>query len=739
MKKKELYINTNNDLSEKPQIGLKSRSSGTKYPQPDSAINSSKPKFPEKIIKETAKKKKKRGRKILVGFFSIVFLIVLVVGGLAIYFVVLPARRVSQSIDNIKSNLISLAQDFQSKDLSNIDQYFSNIRLEFDNIDSEIDRYEFLSTSEYTKGYYDNFQTGRGMLNKTSDLFDETLPELKSILEVTGFKTVENEEVSEEDEGSITLVLKELPRYLALYDSIEPKLIDILDDAKNFDLNYIPEVGDYELKEKITSLNEFVEDFPQTSDQVTDFLQYLPELAGAVDPASYLLILQNETEMRSSGGLLTAYGNATIHEGEFGDDIFLTDMWNLEIYVSYTLGIDTGYRNIYGQNVMMNLGCGSTYLRAQDAGIYPDLYWTMDTLQDYYNIANRYNKTDFPNYDYILIINNKFAENLLSLIQPLEIEGFGEVTAENLYDSIKSETDKPTTFDPNRKDIIKDIANAAKQKFLDLPIEKLPEVINVLIKSFQAKDLGIATPNDKDIQAYLDTYGMSGRTVKEYTGDYFQLNEAQNCSLKLNKFIRNTVKNDVYIEDTGEIKRNVQVKWQQPKVFEPGLEKQYSPTLSFSYRAWVRFFTPADSSDFESDGYKRSGYVGYFPQTYYDKVMDKEVNDNIIQFDHRRFNESDPVEKDEMNVSYVLPDSINYTKDKKYTLIIQKHPGKSWGEENKVIVHHKGNQYTIDFVLDRDKILTYKDGVMSVDNYDKSLDWIPTLVEGLPWESLKSE
>lgn len=738
--KKKPVVSTEKIQSTKPivPINVESKSSTMKLD-----LNSK-----DLDIKE--KPPRSRRRKILTNLF-LVFISVLLIVGIASYiFVIMPIQRVLGNVNDIKDNASAMAADFESKDLSKVDIYFENIQNDLNSIDAEIARYDFLATLDATKGYYDNFQVGRGILRKSSDLIEVTLPEFKDVLSLTGFKTEEGEvmpvpevdpsnpEAPVEEEGALTLVMKQLPRYLELYDSMEPQILDILTDVKEINPDYVPNIGGYNIKDSLLASYDFIDDFPAISAQTTGFLEKVPELIGAQDPADYLLILQNETEMRSSGGLLTAWGNLSMDKGEIKDEIFLTDMWNWQ-YDLWAVGRAMPYNNIYGQNWLMNLGCGGTELRVQDAGIYPDLNRISAMLQDYHDQVQPSFPDVYTDYDYTLILNQAFATNLINIIQPLEVEGYGSVDAEGLYDFIKGETDKNL---PNevRKDIIKAIANASKEKFLNLPIEKFPEVLAVLIGSFQRRDLAIEARNDESMQAYLDKYGMSGRFATEdpgFDGDYFHMNEAQNCSLKLNKFIRDEITQDVYIAENGTITKDVQVKWLQTKVYEPGLEKQYSPSTAFSYRAWTRFFTPKDTKVTQTDGYKASGYVGYYPQNYFDKIMNKQVNDNIVQFDHRRFKEEDPIERRSMNLSLDLPDTINYNEAGKYQMLIQKHPGKSWGEKYIVKVHMGDQETTVEFTLDRDKVLTYKDGIISIDNYDKSLDWLQELVNSIPWDKVK--
>lgn len=697
--------------------------------------------------------------------FTTVFTILLVsvISYLLFYYVITPLNNINDSVNKIQDETLALLVDFNDKDLRNIDERSNNIKLELDNIQKEIDRYKFLQNYGATKGYYDNLLVGRNILDKTQNLIDETLPEFKNILSSSGFKVDDSvqvevlesgEEVSEA--SALSLVLKEFPSYIELYENIEPEIYDIFAEVKKIDPEYIPNLGDYGLKDKIIKANDLIDEFPETSEKTKNFVSSLPSLVGANSPARYMIILQNETEMRASGGLLTAYGHTTVENGEFGEDIFLADMWNLELYVRYTLGINAGpknfsyykdypdyvnkwggfYQNIYGQDYLMNSGCGATGLRAQDSGIYPDLHFTMNILKDYYDLASRFDKEEYPDYDHIVILNHHFSERLLSLIQPLYVEGYGDVTADNLFDFIKEETDDSTKqFDPNRKDIIGDIANAAKDKFLNLPLTDIPKVVDILIEAIQAKDLGIASI-DPTVQEYLDEYGLSGRIAQDFEGDYFHLNEAQNCSLKLNKFVRDKVTQDIYIGEAGDYYKQVKVVWSQPQIYEPSLNKYYDTTTKFSYRAWVRIFAPKDSGQFNSDGYWQSGYLYYTPKEYYDDVMNKDISDNIIQFDHRRFVESDPIEKRTLNVGYSLPAHLNYNTTGEYKMLIQKHPGKSWGEEYEINIHFNGEIYSVKFILDRDKVVTFRGGVISVDNYDTSLDWVKSLVRKIPFDKI---
>lgn len=697
------------------------------------------------------KKKRKRSsrRRLLVITVLVITFLLASVSYLLFEYIVLPMQRINNSVNVIKENSEGLLTDFNNKDLTKLDTRFNKIQVEIDNVDKEIARYEFLKNYGATKGYYENLQVGKSVLNKTDNLIEKTLPELKDVLATSGFKVEESQVINEaEDTSSLNLIMQDLPEYLDLYNRTEADIIDIFLEIKKLNPDYLPELGDYNLKEKYAKTVEFIDDYPENSEKTLSLIEKFPDLLGSVESAKYLVILQNETEMRSSGGLLTAFGILDISNGEVSD-IEMEDMWNLQ-YDLWGLAeqgyiYKMPYNNIYGQAYLMNGGydgkstCGATEARAQDVGLYSDLYVTADYITDYYDLARRFIPAKYPDYDYVLVINYAFTANLVRLVEPLQVEGLGEVYADNLYDVIKSQTDDPTLAgDPNRKSVIGDIGKAVKEKIETMSVSDFPKVAEIFIKSFQAKDISLASFENESMQEYFDQYGFTGRTVNDFEGDYFQLSEAQNCSLKLNRWVRNNVQQTVNISDSGTISKSTFVHWTQPQIYSDAFEGQYSVNLSFSYRAWVRVIIPVGSYGISSDGYKQSGYLYYRPVNYYDSTLDKRVSDNIIQFDHRRFKESDPIDKKDLTVDYNLPDTINYKVNGQYKLLIQKHPGKSWGENYKIIIKDAGSEYTTEFVLDRDKVLTYSNGVIIVDNYDKKLDWLLSTTEKIPFEKISN-
>jgi len=654
-------------------------------------------------------------------------------------------ERLTGNAAYLKDLSARLIDDVKDKDISSLDDYMNAIQESLKETKHELDNYSFFKNFQFLGGYYKNLSTLQEILDQIVKIIDLTVPSLKVILQESGFKLENSDEALEGNQNdsmsAMQKILKNLPKYLDLYKQLEPEIYLLLSKIKQIDGKYLPNISNFDFEEILFGVSKVEEKYPEISESLISFISNIPELIGFGKRVSYLLVLQNETELRGSGGLITAYGVVTLENGEVVGDINLTDTWVLENYVSTTLGIDVGYRNFGGQNHLMygssylrSWSCGSSYMRAQDSGIYPDLYISTMMFKDYYDIASKYNPKDYPKYDHIIIVNYTFSENLMGLIQPLVVEPYGVVTAETLYDFIKAETDnfsKYGFFGRDRKRILSEISEELKKKLFSLSTEDVLKLIKMVLHSFKAKDISLSSTNEV-IQTFFDGYGLTARVPTNLPFDYFHFNEAQNCALKLNKWIRNSVSQEISIDDqSGAISKTVEVNWVNEKVYENSIKEQYDITGRYTYRAWVRFFFPEGSSKIRTNAFEKSGYTLFRPQFYVDKKMGYQTIDGVIEFDHRRLSEKVPPPRHSLSASWVLPDSLNFNKSKEYKMLIQKHPGKSWGEVQTIKINHKENVYITTFVLDQDKLVTYRDGLIIVENYHTKLNLFQELIDNI--------
>ncbi|MBD3329188.1 DUF4012 domain-containing protein [Candidatus Dojkabacteria bacterium] len=667
----------------------------------------------------------KRKRKLAI-FGGIIFTLLFL-----IYYFVSPLFLIRARANSIQHQVALISEDVANKDISKLDKRLNNIEKDLASISGNLRRYRFLKIIPGAKGYFDNLQVLDEFTGKAGDLINKATPELKTVLESLEYKVDDTQDENSED-LKMQALFASLPEIGQIYEDLEPDVLDLIHTLDKIDTEYIPENLPGNLKEKAFLAKDFENDFNQISDELKKSFEVLPDLLGANHPTTYLIVFQNEKELRASGGLLSAFATVTIDKGELVGEIKSVDMWDLQLYL-WSIGSMPGYHNEYGQLQLMLEGCGGHELRAQDAGVSPDVHLTLDMFKDYYDIANRYNPGKFPGYDYIVSMNTFFASDMISLVEPVELVNGQVITEDNMAMEIFSRTSiRKGNTDPSRKYAIGEVATVAKQKFTELPSSEFPEFGKTMIETILEKNLVFYSKNPSEMK-YFDEMGLAGRVEKDFEGDYFHLNEAQNCALKANVYIYDTVTQTINIAEDGSITKDLNVEWVNEKFYDPAEEEILSGTSNFRYRAWVRVMAPPGTQYISSDGFVKS-YNFYTPVSYYDKSIDKEVYDNVIWFDHRRLYETSPVKRHDLNIQYELPETIRYTDDEGYQMFVEKHPGKR-DEKYIVTINHNGEALSIEFELDRNKIVSYKDGVLEVNDAPSPLDtydeWLDVLSKEL--------
>jgi hypothetical protein len=741
--------------------------------KPTGKSNSSDPNKPVK------KKKKNWFVRILL---SLLLIIVAMIAILAILLVP-PALSIMDSLQNIEKEAETLKDDIKGKNFTQLPTRTRNIQFELQNVRSQMDKFDFLANIGFIQPYYENVNVGKEILDNTDLLIEKALPKIKIFSESldatvkarvevenaqskvqistpdTSINTTTNSEaltpvapvlsnaqkckveltenVELQEKGvdvekyvenkteevstnptKLRDIITVLPEAIDIYTEVEPEMQIVLHSVNKLDMEtlppYIPQKYIDKLSALLTTTKEYETNFPKYTELIKNLLVGVPELLGSKKPVTYLIVFQNEKEMRASGGLLTAYGLVTVDKGSVVGDIETHDMWDLQGDI-WRYSEQIYYYNIYGQLVLMNDGCGASELRSQDSGIYPDQQISMEMFTEYYNDMQRYLPQKYKKYDYVLTLNTFFASDMISVIEPLVLDDCTVITSDNLAKVIFNDRND----DGGRKSNIGRVAKAAEDEFTSISSDKLPDVLTTLIKTAQAKNFAFYTKNEV-MSKFFDDMGLTGRIVTDFEGDYLHVNEAQVCGLKANFYLKDTVIQNISIADDGTISRTMKVEWINEKIFDPAEDEIISSSPSFPYRAWIRFMTP-DGSDYTyTDGYAKSRWL-YYPQDYYDLEVQKSVSDNVIWFNHRRYFDSEPVPTYDLNISYTLPEKIKYTSENGYKMLIQKHPGK---QDEKYIVgmNYQGESYHIEFILDRDKVVLFKDGQLKVENYPHPLD-----------------
>lgn len=158
---------------------------------------------------------------------------------------------------------------------------------------------------------------------------------------------------------------------------------------------------------------------------------FLPELAGLTAPATYLVLVQNNDELRPTGGFISAVGTITLEKARITEMEFVDSyrLFNKEFFYPPAPRPMQRYMQI-------------PLLLLRDANWSPDLPTTAKLIQALYT------RETGRQINGIITVDLRAVELLITALEPLDIEGAeGPITGATVIEQIKQLYSVPATLD----------------------------------------------------------------------------------------------------------------------------------------------------------------------------------------------------------------------------------------------------------------------------------------------------
>ncbi len=333
----------------------------------------------------------------------------------------------------------------------------------------------------------------------------------------------------------------------------------------------------WELKNKFPDIKNKVDTLSEYSDFVLWFL-------GEDNPKKFLIVSQNTSEARATGGFLGSYG---LLSSEFGyiKDIFMDDIYNLDGQLSYKAIPPRPIQKI------------STAWSTHDAN------WFLDFPTSAKKIAFFYEKAGGPTPDGVIAINEKVIERILRVVGSVNMPEYGVVlNADNFVDTLQYEIEKNYDKTINRpKKILDDMLPKLFEKFSDLSQEELTKVFNVFVSSLDKKDI-LIWANQPKRQKFVLQKGWGGEVLKSDDSDYLAVVSSNINGFKTDRVIDQKITKITKVEEDGSIINTVKIK----RIHNGGGEEyEWLNKVNSSY---LRVYVPLGSELLDASGYTNEKY-----------------------------------------------------------------------------------------------------------------------------------
>ncbi|MCL5432506.1 MAG: DUF4012 domain-containing protein [Patescibacteria group bacterium] len=295
---------------------------------------------------------------------------------------------------------------------------------------------------------------------------------------------------------------------------------------------------------KIKEFDDAIKLFTSTKDT------YL-KIFGFEGKKTYLVLFQNNMELRPGGGFIGSYGILVLENGKVLDftihDVYEAD-GQLKGHVEPAFPIRRYIPLVH------------LYLR--------DSNFDVDFSKNGYMAALMLNRETGQVVDGVIGVDVSFVKNALSVLGPIYVSDYKEtVTDNNLYMLTQTKAEK--NFFPGstqKQDFLRSLFNSIQNKIAAENSLPYLNFVNIIAKSVYEKHLifvfsdnitqNIFTINDLSSSLW-DNRENNGQTINDFLG----INEANLGVNKANYFIKRKIDQTIAIDKSGVVNGNVEIKY----------------------------------------------------------------------------------------------------------------------------------------------------------------------------------
>ena len=352
-------------------------------------------------------------------------------------------------------------------------------------------------------------------------------------------------------------------------------------------------------KNKINTAKVTIDNIDTFVAQARPLIEVLPQIMGHDGQKKYLILFQNDAELRPTGGFITAYAYLTINKGDIqstgSSDIYKLDDTLTKKFPAPS-PITKYLANVYSFNI-------------RDSNLYPDYLASMKQFETLYKASSAP-----QDIDGILAIDTKFVLSMIKVLGPIQASGM-QFTTDNQEECacpqiiyhLEKFADEPVAFEKgnDRKGILSVLMQQMLSMVFSAPQSSWPQILSNVLSSFSQKHI-LLYFKDVHAQSAIEKVNFAGR-MYDYDGDYFFLDETNFGGAKSNLYINEQIKQVITKNKNGQINKKITIEYKYPRRADNcSLERKSGLCLAGIYRDWIRIYAPIGSTLVKSSGLEQN-------------------------------------------------------------------------------------------------------------------------------------
>lgn len=570
----------------------------------DSTLNSKSNSKETTKISAPSSKKQFSFPKIRSKNFVIVGIIALVLLAISSFTIVLPAqktiRQVKKTFDQIKITVDAVKK--QNIELAS--EELDKTKIELEATQKSINSLGIVKVIPVLNWYYSDISNIVSAGFDGLDAAKVLIEAIKPYQDVLGLKGKGGSFVSGTASQRIETAVKTMGTITPHIDDIAKSLVTAKEKIDKIDPNHYPSFfGGNKIRKQIESMKALTNGGVTLVNDARPLIKILPSLLGEPTDKKYLVLFQNDNELRPTGGFITAYAVFRISRGvihvDRSDDIYTLDA--------------QAPKPPAPAPIIKYLPKVTTF-NLRDTNLSPDFVESMKTFNSIY--AKTSGKVDV---DGIIAIDSHVLTSVLKILDDEIYAGGIRFTTQNdpncdcpqvIY-KLEQIISTPKSLDLRitslasvqaaRKDILGTLLYALMDKALKSSPKKYwgPLFQNFLTQANQKHVLFYLY--NEDAQRGIEAMNVAG-IIKPFEGDYLHINEANFGGAKSNLFVQEEVSQKIDISGNGEITKTITMNYKNPYPPSNCNLERGDLCLNAILRDWVRIYTPKGSELISSKG-----------------------------------------------------------------------------------------------------------------------------------------
>lgn len=487
----------------------------------------------------------------------------------------------------------------KAQNIPEADVHLQTLKSQVNSIETTYQTLNFYSYIPVARTYYQDGQAGLNAAKSGLSAAEKSLAAVVPYADVLGFSG-EGTFAGGTTEDRLKVILQTLDKVSPVIDDISTDLKAVEAELATIDESQYPEsLRGYPVRQYIVQAKEVSTGAVSAVTEFRPVLEQLPSVAGGRgERKKYLILFQNDNELRPTGGFLTAYATIFVENGkveaEKSDDIYELDKkFRKNIPIPEELGryLTTERR--------WNL---------RDMNISPDFKESMTTFYEHYQEVPGEPK----DIDGIIAVDTEFLLNILKVLGPVEVPGYGTFSAEidarcdcpQIIYVLSEIITRPTPYlREDRKGILGPLMRAILTKAYDAPKQQWPDLFKSGFESISARHAQFYF-FDEEAQKAAQTANAAGLLErKNPDADFFALVNANLGGAKSNLFTEYDMKQMVSAPENGMITKTVEITYKNPRKADNCNLEDGLLCLNSTLRDWTRIYLPKGSQLQSAQGF----------------------------------------------------------------------------------------------------------------------------------------